>query len=203
VSSHDSVTPSPASTTRTELIEEAFGGEKHFWPFRRRRHGISALSIAWKRISVNTPFGMPPKERLLLWDSKRPEVTVKLFKFVGRQAVPGLTTAAIAKKWIANLGTDGVSAGLGDGLDNDNTENTYENVGLRSFPRNLNQTTQSHPTSDDEWDLYFYAETQELRLIETRIEAWLGSQPIPKGYVRCGSSMGHSQSQLKKLSMAG
>lgn len=68
---------------------------------------------------------MPPKERLLFWDSKRPEVTVKLFKFVGRQAVPGLTTAAIAKKWIANLGTDGVSAGLGDGLDNDNTENTY------------------------------------------------------------------------------
>jgi hypothetical protein len=48
----------------------------------------------------------------------------------------------------------------------------------------LDETTQSHPTSDDEWDLYFYAETQELRHIETQIEAWLGSQPIPKGYVR-------------------
>lgn len=154
------------SKTGSEIIEEAFGGERELWPLRRRLPGVSCYQMALKRLSRPVPVGSNPSECLGHWGFKRNKGTLDLFwltdnyeeYFEGR-----IIPVNVATKWILNVcGRNAARKVAGEELTGTDRKGKFQGVSLQFFP-----VEESSPAG-----------------IVQDIEKWLSSLPVPEGHSR-------------------
>lgn len=124
--------------TRSEIIEEAFGGERKLWPLPGPwGPGVSRFQVAMTRVSKKTPLGLSPLECLRFWGFAENKVTRGLFYltenyerlFEGR-----IIAVTLAKKWIMNVFKSGARKVTGEELNENNRMEEVQSVSLQYFP---------------------------------------------------------------------
>ena len=169
-----------ASKSGSDIIEEAFAGERKLWCLQGPWWpGVSRFQVALKRVSGPVPHGLTPSECLTCWGLENNETTRGLFYlaenferlFEGRIIVRNLAT-----KWILSVCGSGSArkAAAGEELTKTDATGEFQHVSLRYV--SVEEALPGDMCKKNEKE--FSNGTAKL------IEEFLSSRPVPEGHRR-------------------